>query len=78
MTTIIKNSPIAIEKSPPKMLCFQINKAVNTKIKTLEIKNTSLFDLNSEQQNIIQTSIYGKKQSLLLTANNQKETITIN
>ena len=48
------------------------------KIKTLEIKNTSLFDLNSEQQNIIQTTIYTKKQSLLLTANNQKETITIN
>ena len=38
-----------------------------SKIKTLEVKNTALLELNSEQQNIIQSTIYGEKQSLLLT-----------
>ncbi len=42
------------------------------KIKTLEIENTALFELNSDQQNIIQTNIYNKKQNLLLTQNNVK------
>jgi hypothetical protein len=40
------------------------------KIKTLEIKNTTLFDLSSDQQNIFQTTIYGKKESQLLTVDN--------
>ncbi len=48
-----------------------------SRIKTLEIKNTSLFDLNSEQQNIIQTTMYGKKESLLLTTNNEKGLIKV-
>lgn len=38
-----------------------------SKIKTLEIDNKILFDYVTEQQNIIQTTIYGKKSSLLLT-----------
>jgi len=42
------------------------------KIKSLEIQNTALFDLNEEQQNIIQTTIYNKKQNLLLTSENVK------
>ena len=37
------------------------------KINTLEIGNKILFDYVTEQQNIIQTTIYGKKNSLLLT-----------
>jgi hypothetical protein len=37
------------------------------KIKTLEVKNSALIELNSEQQNIIQSTIYGEKQSLLLS-----------
>ncbi|MBC7493835.1 MAG: hypothetical protein H7221_02425 [Flavobacterium sp.] len=45
------------------------------KIKTLEIRNTALLDLNSDQQNIIQTTIYGKKESLLLTNDNFTGTI---
>lgn len=45
------------------------------KIKTLEIRNTALLDLNSDQQNIIQTTIYGKKESLLLTNDNFAGTI---
>ncbi|WP_300566878.1 DUF6702 family protein [Flavobacterium sp.] len=43
-----------------------------SKIKSFEIQNTTLFDLNEEQQNIIQTNIYNKKQSLLLTSENVK------
>ena len=45
------------------------------KIKTLEIRNTALLDLNSDQQNIIQTTIYSKKESLLLTNDNFAGTI---
>lgn len=43
-----------------------------SKIKTLEVKNTILMDLFPEQQNIIQSKIYGEKQSLLLTIDNPK------
>ena len=38
-----------------------------SKITKISIKNTSLFELNDEQQNIIQTNIYNKKEDLLLT-----------
>ena len=40
------------------------------KITSLSIKNTLLTDVFPEQQNIIQTTFNGKKQSLLLTAEN--------
>jgi hypothetical protein len=53
------------------LVCYHTVKDVS-KIKSLEIQNTTLFDLNEEQQNIIQTNIYGKKQSLLLTVDNVK------
>jgi hypothetical protein len=39
-------------------------------IKTLSIQNTSLMEVFSDQQNIIQTNFNGKKQSLLLTLEN--------
>lgn len=39
-------------------------------IKTLSIQNTSLMEVYSDQQNIIQTNLNGKKQSLLLTLEN--------
>lgn len=51
------------------VICYYNIKEIS-KIKTLEIQNTALFDLNSEQQNIIQTTFNGKKQSLLLTNDN--------
>ena len=53
------------------VICYFHVKEIS-KIKTLEVQNTTLFDLNSDQQNIIQSTIYGKKQSLLLTSNNVK------
>lgn len=43
-----------------------------SKVKTLEVKNTILMDLFPDQQNIIQSKIYGEKQSLLLTVDNTK------
>jgi hypothetical protein len=51
------------------VVCYFSIKEIK-KIKTLEIKNTALFDLNAEQQNIIQTNISGSKQSFLLTSDN--------
>lgn len=53
------------------MICYyRVNEV--TAIKTLEVANTVLMDLNAEQQNIIQTTIAGKKQNLLLTEGNAK------
>ena len=40
------------------------------KVTSLDIKNTSLMDVFSDQQNVIQTNCNGKKQSLLLTNEN--------
>jgi hypothetical protein len=42
------------------------------KITKLEIENSALTELNSDQQNIIQANISGEKQSLLLTSANFK------
>jgi len=53
------------------LICYFTVKDV-TKIKTFEVQNTILFDLNSDQQNIIQTTIYKKKRSFLLTTDNVK------
>ena len=47
-------------------ICYYNIKEIS-KIKTLEVKNSALLELNSEQQNIMQSTIYGEKQSLLLT-----------
>jgi hypothetical protein len=48
------------------IICYFNIKDIS-KIKSLEVKNSALIELNSEQQNIIQSTIYGEKQSLLLT-----------
>ncbi len=53
------------------IICYYNVKEI-PKIKTLEIQNTTLFELNADQQNIMQTTIYGKKKSLLLTPDNVK------
>jgi hypothetical protein len=48
------------------IICYYNIKDIS-KIKSLEVKNSALIELNVEQQNIIQSTIYGEKQSLLLT-----------
>jgi hypothetical protein len=44
-----------------------------SKINSLEIKNTLLFDFLPEQQHIIHTQVLDKKQSALLTLENPAE-----
>jgi hypothetical protein len=53
------------------LICYYNIKEIQ-KIKSIEIQNTALFELNSEQQNIIQTNIYKNKKNLLLTSDNVK------
>ena len=48
------------------VICYFTVKDV-AKIKTIEIRNTALFELFPDQQHIINSTISGKKQSLLLT-----------
>jgi hypothetical protein len=47
-----------------------------TKINSLEIHNKVLFDYVTEQQNIIQMNVHGKKSNLLLTPENPSGTLT--
>ena len=46
------------------------------KITKFDITNKMLFDYVTEQQNIIQTNVSGKKENLLLTTENPSGTIT--
>ena len=46
-----------------------------SKVTSFEIQNDAFMELNSEQQNIIQATISGQKQSLLLTIDNVKGTL---
>ena len=53
------------------LICYFSVTGIN-KITSLEIRNKILTDLVTEQQNIIQTSVNGKKASHLLTAENDR------
>ncbi|MCK5400679.1 MAG: peptidase E [Flavobacteriaceae bacterium] len=53
------------------MICYLEIENVES-IKSLEIINAVLFDLNSEQQNIIRTNINTKKKSFILIKENDK------
>lgn len=46
-----------------------------SKISSLEIENSALTEWNSEQQNIIQATINGQKQSEVLTSENYKRVL---
>lgn len=50
-------------------ICYFNIKAISN-VKSIEIKNSCLFELSNQQQNILQTTFYGKKESNLLTKNN--------
>ena len=58
------------------LICYYNIKDIS-KIKTLEIQNTVLLDFTDEQQNIVHTSIYDKKQSFLFTSGNVKGMLKI-
>ncbi|QEE48280.1 hypothetical protein FUA48_01410 [Flavobacterium alkalisoli] len=55
------------------ILILYITAEAKGKIKTLEVRNTMLFDAYPEQQNIINTKIDGNKKSLLLTNDNPQD-----
>lgn len=58
------------------VICYYNVKNISD-IKTLEVQNNALFDLNTDQQNIIQTTIYGTKRSLLFTSDKIKGLLNI-
>jgi len=53
------------------LICYYTLRAEN-KIKTIEVTNTTLFEMFADQQNIIHTKINSNKKSLLLTNDNPK------
>ena len=75
-TYIIENFSIKINGKPKQIhflskeidnnvvVCYFKVKDIS-KINSIEIQNKVLLDLNSDQQNIIQTNINGKKKSLM-------------
>ena len=44
-----------------------------SKVNSIDVKNTLLFDFITEQQNIIHTQVLNNKQSALLTPDNPNE-----
>ncbi|RXR20664.1 hypothetical protein EQG63_01655 [Flavobacterium amnicola] len=53
------------------LICYYNVKEI-PKIKTLEIVNSVLLDLNDEQQNIVHTTVLGNKKSFLFSGTNAK------
>ena len=62
---------LSSEKEENIIICYLNIKKIS-KIKSFEIQNTALLELNDEQQNIMQLNIYNKKQNILFTINNVK------
>lgn len=58
------------------MICYFRATGVAS-VKSLWIRNRNLFDYVTEQQNIIQTTINGKKNSLLLTIDNPEDKLDL-
>lgn len=72
----VNGKPVVInylsnEKENNVLICYFKVVGVS-KIKDIEIENTALFEIDETQQNIIQTTIYNKKQDLLLSTENVK------
>lgn len=53
------------------VICYLSIKEIS-KIKTLEVENSIITEVHSDQQNIIQAKFNGEKLSLLLTSENTK------
>ena len=53
------------------VICYLSIKNIS-KIKTLEVENSIITEVHSDQQNIIQAKFNGEKHSLLLTSDNTK------
>jgi len=53
------------------LICYYNIKEIS-KIKTIEIQNSAMLEVNDEQQNIVHTNILGNKKSFLFSATNAK------
>lgn len=60
---------ISFEMESNVLICYLSIKDV-PKVRSLQITNTILTNYVTEQQNIIQTNVYGNKKNLLLTVDN--------
>lgn len=58
------------------LLCY-FTVPADTKISSVQVDNTFLFEAYSEQQNIIHIKINGSKKSMLLTTDNPSGTIEL-
>ena len=58
------------------VICYFVINDIS-KIKTIEIENTAMLTLNSDQQNIIQTNFGGQKNSLLFTNSHFSEMLKL-
>lgn len=86
---IISNFQISVNKKPVTinylsneiennvLICYFNVRDIPKPI-TLHVTNKIMFDLVTEQQNIIQTTVGGKKSSLLLTFDNPEGTLSFN
>lgn len=69
---VIKNLYFANKEMEGNVLICYLSIKDVAKIKSLEIQNSVLHDYTEEQQNIIQTKIYNKKESFVFTSGNAK------
>ncbi|TRW26533.1 hypothetical protein FMM05_03920 [Flavobacterium zepuense] len=56
------------------LICY-FTLPAESKVQTIQVSNTVLFDMFSEQQNIIHTTVNGNKKSLLLTNSETSGTV---
>lgn len=61
----------SVEVLGDQVICYYAIAAVST-IKSIDVENTALFDIDSQQQNIINFNINKKRQSLILISNNPR------
>lgn len=61
----------AVEVLGDQVICYYVIADIS-KIKSIDIENTALFDIDSQQQNIINFNINKKRQSLILISNNPR------
>jgi hypothetical protein len=59
------------------LICYLTVPAAS-KVNSIEVNNTFLFEAHSEQQNIIHTKVNGVKKSLMLTYNTPSGTLEFN
>ncbi len=72
-----KSAPIQLvtsEMEEDVIVFYAVSKNIG-KISSLEVKNTLLFEVLPEQQNIIHSTLLGNKKSVLLTVNKSADVL---